>query len=120
MSVEVSAISGVLGTPQETIFPVFALPPINEIVMAIIFVAITLFVAVIVIKLIQRTIKKALERKDINPDMKYLAVKAVSWIGWFFVILWILIQFGQQELISLRFLEHHQKHLQLQNHSQFP
>ena len=94
-------------TGQQTtvppVVPVFTFPPISEIALTLIFVAITLFVALVVIKIIQRTVKKSLERKKVNPDMKYLAVKAVSWIVWFFVILWILIQFGQQELVVAMF-----------------
>ncbi len=71
----------------------------NEIVFAIIFVAITLFVAYVAIKIVQKIVKKAVEKRDFNPDMKYLAYMGVSWVGWFLVVLWLLGEFGQQELV---------------------
>ena len=70
MSVEDVILSGAIGEQQAGVSPAFVFPPVSEIVTVLIFVAITLFVAFIVIKIIQKTLKKSLERKHINQDIK--------------------------------------------------
>ena len=54
MSVEEGVLLGFSGTPQPA---AFVLPSINEIVFAIIFILLTVIVAFVVIKIIQRTSK---------------------------------------------------------------
>lgn len=66
----------------------------------LLFVGGTLIVAYIAINIIQRLVKKLLERVDFNPDLEYLAYRAVGWVGWFFVLVWLVGQLGQEEIFA--------------------
>ncbi len=66
----------------------------------LIFVMATIFAAYITIYIIQRTLKKILAKVDFNPDLEYLAYRAVGWIAWFFVLVWLVGQLGQDEIFA--------------------
>lgn len=66
----------------------------------LIFVAAVLFAAYIAIYIIQRIVKRILDRVDFNPDLEYLAYRAVGWGFWFLVIVWLVGQLGQDEIFA--------------------
>ena len=66
----------------------------------LLFVGGTLFAAYIGIYILQKLIKKALDKVDFNPDLEYLAYRAIGWIAWFFVIVWLVGQLGQDEIFA--------------------
>ncbi len=66
----------------------------------LLFVGGTLIVAYIAINIVQRIVKKLLDRVDFNPDLEYLAYRAVGWVGWFFVLVWLVGQLGQEEIFA--------------------
>jgi len=66
----------------------------------ILFVGITLFVAYIVINIIQRVAKKFFDKVDFNPDLEYLAYRGIGWVSWFFVLIWLVGQLGQEEIFA--------------------
>ena len=66
----------------------------------LLFVGGSLVVAYIAINIAQRLVKKLLDRVDFNPDLEYLAYRAVGWVGWFFVLVWLVGQLGQEEIFA--------------------
>ncbi len=64
------------------------------------FVIGVLFVAYIVIYLIQRVVKRLFGKVDFNPDLEYLAYRAIGWVSWFLVLIWLVGQLGQQEIFA--------------------
>ncbi len=64
------------------------------------FVASVLLAAYIAINIVQRVVKRLLDRVEFNPDLEYLAYRAVGWVAWFFVIIWLVGQLGQQEIFA--------------------
>lgn len=66
----------------------------------LLFVGGTLIVAYIAINIAQRLVKKLLDRVDFNPDLEYIAYRAVGWVGWFFVLVWLVGQLGQEEIFA--------------------
>jgi len=66
----------------------------------LLFVGITLFVAYIVINIVQRIAKKFFDRVDFNPDLEYLAYRGIGWVSWFFVLIWLVGQLGQEEIFA--------------------
>ena len=66
----------------------------------LLFVGGVLVVAYIGINIAQRIVKKLLDRVNFNPDIEYLAYRAVGWLGWFFVLIWLVGQLGQDEIFA--------------------
>ena len=66
----------------------------------LIFVGATLFGAYIAIYIIQRIVKRVLSKVDFNPDLEYLAYRAIGWGAWFLVIVWLVGQLGQDEIFA--------------------
>lgn len=66
----------------------------------IIFVGSTLLIAYIIINILQRIAKRIFDKVDFNPDLEYLAYRAVAWASWFIVIVWLVGQLGQEEIFA--------------------
>lgn len=66
----------------------------------LLFVGGTLLAAYIVINILQRITKKILAKVDFNPDLEYLAYRAVAWLAWFIVLVWLVGQLGQEEIFA--------------------
>ena len=64
------------------------------------FVIGVLFVAYIVIYLIQRVVKRLFAKVDFNPDIEYLIYRAIGWVSWFLVLIWLVGQLGQDEIFA--------------------
>jgi len=94
MALELNPFSAITAG-LEKIYTIFAaaLP-------ALLFVGGTILVAYIAINIIQRIAKKIFERVDFNPDIEYLAYRAVGWVAWFFVLVWLVGQLGQEEIFA--------------------
>jgi small-conductance mechanosensitive channel len=66
----------------------------------LIFVGAALLGAYIAIYIIQRIVKRVLDKVDFNPDLEYLAFRAIGWGAWFLVIVWLVGQLGQDEIFA--------------------
>ena len=66
----------------------------------LLFVGGTLLVAYIAINVIQRFVKSLLSKVDFNPDLEYLAYRAIAWVAWFFVLVWLVGNLGQEEIFA--------------------
>ncbi len=66
----------------------------------LLFVGAVLLVSYIAINILQRVVKRVLDRVDFNPDLEYLAYRATAWIAWFFVIIWLVGNLGQEEIFA--------------------
>ena len=66
----------------------------------LLFVGGTLLVAYIAINVIQRIVKRLFGKVDFNPDLEYLAYRAIAWVGWFFVLVWLVGNLGQEEIFA--------------------
>jgi len=66
----------------------------------LLFVGAVLLVAYIVINIVQRVLKKALTRVEFNADLEYLAYRAIGWVLWFLVIVWLVGNLGQDEIFA--------------------
>ncbi len=66
----------------------------------LLFVGATLIAAYIAIYIVQKIAKRILDRLDFNEDLEYLAYRGVGWIAWFFVIVWLVGQLGQEEIFA--------------------
>ena len=66
----------------------------------LLFVGGTFLIAYIVINIIKRVVKRVLDKVDFNPDLEYLAYRAVAWVSWFLVLVWLVGQLGQEEIFA--------------------
>ncbi len=66
----------------------------------LLFVGSVLLGAYITIYIVQRIVKRLLNKVDFNPDLEYLAYRAVGWGAWFLVIVWLVGQLGQDEIFA--------------------
>jgi len=66
----------------------------------LLFIGGTILVAYIAINIAQRLAKRFFDKVDFNPDLEYLAYRAVAWVGWFFVLVWLVGQLGQNEIFA--------------------
>ncbi len=73
---------------------------VSEALPTLLFVGATLLIAYIIINILQRIAKKVLDKVDFNPDLEYLAYRAIAWISWFFVLVWLVGQLGQEEIFA--------------------
>lgn len=79
----------------EKIYTIFA-----DALPTLLFVGGTFVIAYIAINIIQRIAKMFFDRVDFNPDLEYLAYRAVAWVSWFFVLAWLVGQLGQDEIFA--------------------
>jgi small-conductance mechanosensitive channel len=87
-------IESILKGVEQIIVKVVSLGP------TIVYVLIALVVAFFVIKLIQFFVKRFFLKIELNEDIEYLITRAVGWVLWFLVIMWLVGQLGLENVFE--------------------